>query len=68
MNAVRVFVRELTRSEIRDNTRLLAEHCDAIALLVDLIQEMLAHYPSWGEWLYVLVLRPNLNTGGVADY
>ena len=50
MNAVRVYVRELARPVVKDNPRLLAEYCDAISILVDFLQDMLVHYPKWGEF------------------
>jgi hypothetical protein len=50
MNASRVFARELKRKETRTNSQLLAECCDALALLVDFVHDVTGLYPAWGEY------------------
>lgn len=49
MNASRVFARELQRKKTKQNSKLLAECCDALSMLVDFVHDVTGLYPAWGE-------------------
>lgn len=51
MNASRVFAAELSRKQTKENSRLLAECCEALSLLVDFVHDVTGLYPAWGERL-----------------
>ncbi|KAF8304861.1 hypothetical protein DL93DRAFT_2233337 [Clavulina sp. PMI_390] len=60
MNAVRVIAGELLRPETRSNARLFTNHCYAVELFLDSIEDITLLSPAWTDT--PLLLRDSLAT------